>query len=63
MEKKTYIFYWIDLFDRSRFRERRTFSEDEIEPYLKEKRKWNELDDIEEHLIITQEMENQLNKN
>jgi hypothetical protein len=63
MKKKTYLFRWIDLFDRSRFCEKKTFSEDEIEPYLKAKRKWNELEEYEEYLIITEEMERELNKN
>ena len=63
MEKKTYLFRWIDYLDRSRYTERRTFSEDEIEPYLKAKRVWSELEEYEEDLIITQEMENELNKN
>jgi hypothetical protein len=63
MEKKTYLFRWIDLLDRSRFCEERTFSESEIEPYLKAKRKWNELEEYEEYLIITEEMERELNKN
>jgi hypothetical protein len=59
MEKKTYMFHWIDSLDRSRF----TFSEDEIEPYLKAKRKWNELEEYGEDIIITEEMEIELNKN
>jgi hypothetical protein len=63
MEKKTYMFHWIDSLDRSRFRERRTFSDDEIEPYLKAKRKWNELEEYGEDIIITEEMEIELNKN
>jgi hypothetical protein len=62
-KKKTYMFHWIDLLDRSRHRERRTFSEDEIEPYLQGKRKWNELEEFGEDLIITEEMEVELNKN
>lgn len=57
------MFHWIDSLDRSRFRERRTFSEDEIEPYLKAKRKWNELEEYGEDIIITEEMERELNKN
>jgi hypothetical protein len=63
MKKTTYLFRWIDLLDRSRFCERKTFSEAEIEPYLKAKRKWNELEEYEEYLIITEEMEKELNKN
>jgi len=63
MENKTYLFRWIDLLDRSRFCEQITFSENEIELYLKAKRKWNELEEYEEYLIITEEMERELNKN
>lgn len=63
MEKKTYIFRWIDTLDRSRYCEKRTFSENEIEPYLKAKRGWNELEEYEEDIIITEEMERELNKN
>jgi hypothetical protein len=63
MKKKTYLFRWRDLLDRSRYTERRTFSEDEIEPYLKAKMKWSELDEYGEDIIITEEMEKELNKN
>lgn len=63
MEKKAYLFRWRDLLDRSRYTERRIFSEDEIEPYLKAKMKWNELDEYGEDLIITEEMEIELYKN
>jgi len=63
MEKKTYLFRWRDLLDRSRYTERRTFSEDEIEPYLKAKRIWNELEEYGEDIIITEEMYIELNKN
>jgi hypothetical protein len=63
MENKTYICRWIDYLDRSRYCERRTFSENEIEPYLKAKRGWNELEEYEEDIIITEEMEFELNKN
>jgi hypothetical protein len=63
MEKKAYLFRWRDLLDRSRFTERRTFSEDEIEPYLKAKRGWNELEEYEEDIIITEEMMIELYKN
>lgn len=63
MEKKAYLFRWRDLLDRSRYTERRTFSEDEIEPYLKAKRIWNELEEYGEDIIITEEMEIELYKN
>jgi hypothetical protein len=63
MEKKAYLFRWRDLLDRSRYTERRTFSEDEIEPYLKAKRIWSELEEYEEDIIITEEMMIELNKN
>jgi hypothetical protein len=63
MEKKAYLFRWRDLLDRSRFCEIRTFSEDEIEPYLKAKRGWNELEEYEEDIIITEEMMIELYKN
>jgi hypothetical protein len=63
MEKKTYLFRWRDLLDRSRYTERRTFLEDEIEPYLKAKSIWNELEEYGEDIIITEEMYIELNKN
>lgn len=63
MEKKAYLFRWRDLLDRSRYTERRIFAEAEIEPYLKAKMKWNELDEYGEDIIITEEMEIELNKN
>ena len=63
MEKKAYLFRWRDLLDRSRYTERRTFSEDEIEPYLKAKRIWSELEEYEEDIIITEEMMIELYKN
>jgi hypothetical protein len=63
MEKKTYLFRWFDLLDNSRYCERRTFSEPEIEPYLKAKSRWSRLDEYGEDLIITEEMEIELNKN
>ena len=63
MEKKAYLFRWRDLLDRSRYTERRIFSEDEIEPYLKAKRGWNELEEYEEDIIITEEMMIEFNKN
>ena len=63
MEKKAYLFRWRDLLDRSRYTERRTFSEDEIEPYLKAKRIWSELEEYEEDIIITEEMMIEFNKN
>jgi hypothetical protein len=57
MEKKTYMFYWIDLLDNTRFREKKTFSEDEIQPYIKSMNAWNRLDEYAEDDIITEEME------
>jgi hypothetical protein len=63
MENKAYLFRWIDLLDRSRYCERKIFSEYEIEPYLKAKLKWSELEEYGEDLIITEEMEIELNKN
>jgi hypothetical protein len=63
MEKITYMFYWIDLLDNTRFREKRTFAQNEIEPYLKAKSKWNRLEECTEYLLITEEMEFELNKN
>ena len=63
MEKKAYLFRWRDLLDRSRYTERRTFSEDEIEPYLKAKKIWSELEEYEEDIIITEEMMIEFNKN
>ena len=42
---------------------KKTFSEDEIEPYLKAKSGWSRLDEYAEDLIITEEMEIELNKN
>ena len=63
MEKKAYLFRWRDLLDRSRYTERRTFSDDEIEPYLKAKKIWSELEEYEEDIIITEEMMIEFNKN
>lgn len=63
MEKKTYLFRWIDLLDNSTFCEKKTLSEDEIDPYLKAKMKWNRLEEYGEYLLITDEMEIELNKN
>jgi hypothetical protein len=57
MEKITYMFYWIDLLDNSRFREKKTFSEEEIQPYIKSMNAWNRLDEYAEDDIITEEME------
>jgi hypothetical protein len=57
MEKITYMFYWIDLLDNSRFREKKTFSQDQIEPYIKVMSAWNRLDEYAEDDIITEEME------
>jgi hypothetical protein len=57
MEKITYMFYWIDLLDNTRFREKKTFSQDQIEPYIKVMSAWNRLDEYAEDDIITEEME------
>lgn len=62
-KKKKYLFRWFDLLDNSRYCETRTFAEDEIEPYLKAKSGWSRLDEYAEDLIITKEMEIELNKN
>jgi len=62
-KKKKYLFRWFDLLDNSRYCERRTFTEDEIEPYLKAKSGWSRLDEYAEDIIITEEMERELNKN
>ena len=51
------MFYWIDLLDNSRFREKKTFSQDQIEPYIKVMSAWNRLDEYAEDDIITEEME------
>jgi hypothetical protein len=63
MEKITYLFHWIDLLDNSRFRERKEFTQDEIQPYIKRMSGWNRLEECTEDLIITEEMEFELNKN
>lgn len=63
MGKKTYIFRWFDMLDNSRFLEKKEFSENEIEPYLKAKMMWNRLDEYHEAIPITEEMERELNKN
>jgi hypothetical protein len=63
MEKIAYLFHWIDLLDNSRFRERKEFTQDEIQPYIKRMSGWNRLEECTEDLIITEEMEIELNKN
>ena len=56
--KRDYIFNWIDYLDRSRYWTKRSFSsQEEIDEYIKNKRKWSELEDYE---LAPWELEKQL---